>query len=142
MYKYTDMRKPLFIAFLALICACRGKQNSTPQTGLSADFQQFYEKFHADSVYQMAHIQFPVEGADSYSSDPNPRPWTPENWIIHKPLIDSLVRSELHLKMENPPLVVEMIYHKNAAFAAERRFLKSGNEWSLIYYMALNPIKQ
>ncbi|MEN9610336.1 MAG: hypothetical protein RLZZ628_1150 [Bacteroidota bacterium] len=130
------------IALIALLfTTCRGKK-SAKNTGLSADFQQFYEKFHADSAYQMAHIQFPVAGADSYSSDPNPRPWTPENWIIHKPLIDSLVRSEFTLKMENPPLVVESIFHKSAAFAAERRFLKSGNEWYLIYYMALNPIKQ
>jgi hypothetical protein len=57
-------------------------------------------------------------------------------------LIDSLVRSEFTLKMANPPLVVETILHKSAAFAAERRFLKSGDEWYLIYYMALNPIKQ
>jgi hypothetical protein len=137
----TIHQKWFYVLFALVLCACRGKQNSN-NTGLSTDFQQFYDKFHADSAYQMAHIQFPVEGKDSYSSDPNPRPWTTENWIIHKPLIDTLVRSEFNLKMANPPLVVEMIFHKNAAFAAERRFLKSGNEWYLIYYMALNPIKQ
>ena len=30
--------------------------------GLPDDFVAFYEKFHADSAYQMAHIQFPLEG--------------------------------------------------------------------------------
>jgi hypothetical protein len=29
---------------------------------LPADFQAFYQRFHADSAYQMSHIEWPLKG--------------------------------------------------------------------------------
>ena len=54
----------LFVILLLAVAACKGggKQEAASGEGLEEwkDFTTFYERFHQDSAYQMAHIIFPL----------------------------------------------------------------------------------
>lgn len=79
--------------------ACKSKTKDEPalepeQASVyeSAEFQDFYQKFSTDSVFQMEHIVFPLEGMRSPKDsldiiDPNFR-WQQDTWKIHKPYDD------------------------------------------------------
>ncbi len=114
--------------------------------GLPADFVQFYEKFHTDSAYQMAHIQFPLEGypaqADSSVLAAGNFRWTADKWIMHrmKGFTDSLYTRSFDVAI--PGIVTETIRQKNTPFSMYRRFYKRGEEWNLILYADMNPLQE
>ena len=59
----------LIIMFgLISFMACKKEKPVMPSpegTSLPDDFQTFYDKFHTDSVFQMSHIIFPLQGQPS-----------------------------------------------------------------------------
>ena len=63
-------RFSVFLSALALLglIACNGTGNvsnlaqNKPLPKPPEDFLKFYDQFHTDSVYQMAHIQWPLAG--------------------------------------------------------------------------------
>lgn len=115
-------------------------------SGVPADFAQFYEKFHTDSVYQMSHIQFPLDGyptnADSISIADKNFHWTADTWVMHtmKAFNDSLYTRTLDAPL--PGIVNETVYQKNTPFGMVRRFFKRGDEWYLIFYSGMNSMKE
>ena len=108
---------------------------------LPADFVKFYEEFHKDSVFQLAHIQFPLPEREaekmpdgSYSLQLN---WTKADWKIQS--LPPLNTGEFH--RDFIPLGPEMMIEKittgeEVGFSVERRFAKLGGEWMLIFYSA------
>ena len=58
---------------------------------LPSDFLAFYQNFHVDSAYQMAHIEWPLKGEKTVrGEDEKPKKvlatWEPENWtMLHSP---------------------------------------------------------
>ena len=135
----------LVVLFLT---SCRNEVKLPKQEaqGLSEDFVQFYDKFHNDSLYQMAHIQFPLEGypsgnlADSIKDVARFR-WTADKWIMHHPLSpnDSLYVRQFEQPM--PIMVNEVIIDKKTRYGMLRRFLKRDNEWQLIFYSDMNRME-
>ena len=101
------------------------------------DFLSFYEKFGVDSVFQMNHIVFPLEGIKAVTDtseivSPDFR-WQRENWIIHKPFDDvdgTFSREFLDIK----GIVIEFISDDSGQFTMERRFGKLSSGWHMIYY--------
>jgi hypothetical protein len=150
---FVACRLPLALCILPLslclfLSSCK-QQVKLPQQeaeGLSADFVQFYDKFHNDSVYQMAHIAFPLEGfpsgamADSIKDVANFR-WTADKWVMHRPmtLTDSLYSRRFEQPM--PIMVNEVIIDKKTKYGILRRFLKRDNDWQLIYYSDMNRME-
>jgi hypothetical protein len=109
--------------------------------GEEPDFDTFYELFHSDSLYQMAHIQFPLQGVSSRPEDHGTGfRWEKEDWRIHRSFdASSSFRSEFTSLGDD--LVIENIIHKNGQYGMERRFSRlGGDEWYLIYYAALHPL--
>ncbi len=144
--------KFLIVAALVLT-SC--KNNSSEQTAdaaaavqqeedsLPADFMNFYMRFHTDSLYQMAHITFPVEGylpnvaVDSVA--PQAHQWQREEWRMHRPINnDSGDFRQEYETLNN--MVVEYIINDDEKMAMERRFTKLGKDWYLIYYMGMNRV--
>ena len=82
----------IFIAFIFTDCNRKNevKENLSKEVSkeLPADFVTFYEKFHQDSSYQMAHIIFPLEGypaqVDSAIMAEGTFRWYAETWRMHK----------------------------------------------------------
>jgi hypothetical protein len=112
---------------------------------MGKDFDVFYKKFHADSLYQISHINFPLQGAldgtDSLTAANNPNPWNAANWSMHSlPFIKGL-----YYEMKQPPgftdIVMEKIVDPKTGFGILRRFKKNEEgEWFLIYYVGSNPM--
>lgn len=111
-----------------------------------ADFQKFYVQFHQDSLYQMAHITFPLQGipdnvanADYYSEGFT---FEASDWVMNKPINLEESRFKRSLRTIGTQLVVEQLVHESGSYGMERRFAKIDDEWMLIYYQGINPINR
>ena len=130
----------LMVALVAVVACGGGEGDSTAVAktdtlGLPADFDAFYERFHADSAYQMAHVTWPLDGnivtnAAGVSRDEQ---WVPADWRLHRPvdLGDSYVRE---VSNDEDELVTERIKTREGKYILERRFAKLGGDWYLIWY--------
>lgn len=130
----------LIILVLFAFSACK-QHPSNPKdsevsnsSGLPEDFLDFYDKFHSDSLYQVSHIVFPLEG-NNYNEDniAEVKIWTDKNWIHHKSFDDSggtFTRSYT----EFGGIITEKITDDRNISSMERRFSKIQGEWNLIFY--------
>ncbi len=111
--------------------------------GLPDGFRKFYENFHRDSIFQLNHIHFPLEGIpekETEDTDFGNFYWKKENWNLHRPFnaMDGSFIREFHPVGEN--IVIENILHTEANYGMQRRFSKDGDDWYLIYYAAMNKL--
>ncbi len=69
------------------------EEYESEEEGLPPDFLAFYQRFHDDSLYQLEHIIFPLQGipaeADSATIVDGRFRWQKEDWIMHHPIEDS-----------------------------------------------------
>lgn len=106
---------------------------------LPADFAAFYQRFHQDSAYQIAHIAWPLQGnvgeqIDSTRYRSKSNTWTPETWRIMR-LNFSPNDYFIQTEMLSAGLIIERIRARSVSFGLERRFAKQPNgEWELIFY--------
>lgn len=100
------------------------------------DFDAFYQKFHADSAYQMQHIQFPLPGVSAMSDeDPATFRWEADAWQPHRLLDPQTTGFESEFVHLGDDLVIEKIINRKQGIAMERRFSKlGGSQWLLIFY--------
>lgn len=130
------------LATVFIYPACGGKTENK----LPADFEEFYERFHNDSSYQMDHIIFPLAGMpgglnEESQMDDSFR-WHPEFWEIHRPMLDEENEFVQQLTILDEYTIVEIIRYKKTRFGMERRFAKMGDEWYLIYYVGMNLMNE
>ena len=140
-------REKIFFLSICLISlvACKSKidTNTAEMKPLPADFRDFYEKFHTDSLYQISHIAFPLKGlpvnVDSAMIARDTFRFLLSDWIMHRPVdFDKGEFIQIVTPMADV-MVTERIIKSDNTFGIERRFAKlSNNEWSLIYYVAPN----
>lgn len=111
--------------------------NTCERSGAAEDdFDAFYQKFHADSAYQMQHIQFPLPGVSAMSDeDPATFRWEADAWQPHRLLDPQTTGFESEFVHLGDDLVIEKIINRKQGIAMERRFSKlGGNQWLLIFY--------
>ena len=150
LFAYLLMRLfPLFLFAFLFLCHCKNKPSngSTPEetaslpanTDLPADFVAFYQQFHQDSAYQMAHIAWPLQGdrseqIDSTHYQPQSTTWMPDNWRMMR-LNFSPKDYFIETEMLGDIMVIEKIRARSVSYGLERRFAKQPNgEWELIFY--------
>ena len=113
---------------------------------LPVDFLAFYEKFHQDSAYQMAHIIFPLEGypsqVDSATIAEGTFRWYAETWRMHK--MAGFTSSDFTRTFDQaiPGIVNETVRQNGTPFGMFRRYYKRGDDWFLIMYSDMNPMKE
>jgi len=111
-------------------------------TAIPPDFMVFYSQFHSDSIYQMKHINFPLEGfpayADSLTVLEKTFRWQEEDWRMHRNMEERKQDFHKNLVQVSDGLIFEYIPTGDNKLWMERRFLKTGNEWRLIYFSDLN----
>ncbi len=139
----------LFIVPVIALFSCKnGSQSQIQDTNkikadtslnkLPDDFLEFYIKFHHDSVFQMNHITFPLEGAINAAGTKRdsmiPYRWRKEKWQLHHEF-DSYnnIFTRRFYKFSNN-MIIEKITGVNDLFKMERRFGKLHDGWNLIYY--------
>jgi len=141
------MRVIFFIICFFIFFGCK-TEKADPEQKKAEDFSEFlefYDQFHADSAFQVAHIQFPLPGAPATSDsivgagDNNFR-WERDSWVLHRKFDQS---SGFKVQITEPfkDLIEEQIIHNSGTFKMVRRWSKSNGEWNLIYYSDLERIK-
>jgi len=115
------------------------EQASASETLLSADFLDFYKKFHADSLYQMAHITFPLQGdkvvkTDSITLQRQTIWWQMSDWRMQHSDFDTK-DYRVEVQTMGDIMVIERVMARAVNYGIERRFAKQpGGEWALIFY--------
>ncbi len=131
--------------FFLVGCKREAKLPQQETQGLPEDFVTFYNKFHNDSLFQIAHVEFPLEGypsgnlKDSLSGEEFR--WTLDKWHMHR--LATFDSNEFTRTFESPmPIVVnEIIMQKQNGYGTLRRFLKRGDDWRLIFYSDMNRLE-
>jgi hypothetical protein len=141
---------PIAIALLlGGLAACKRNNNPLPASetsatasgnALPADFEPFYQQFHRDSLYQVAHIAWPLQGdrsvqVDSSTYQKQAHQWQPENWVMHRPVDYASGDYRREIRMLGDIVVTEFILIKAGGYGIERRFAKRPDgEWEMIFY--------
>ncbi len=113
-------------------------------TELPAGFSEFYQQFHNDSLFQIAHIVFPLEGlpnnADSAIVAAKTFRWTPETWRMQRQFDFQVSEYKREIVPLTESIVMERILHQSGDFGMVRRFAIVGGDWHLIYYAGVNRL--
>ncbi|NND09391.1 MAG: hypothetical protein HKN87_23710 [Saprospiraceae bacterium] len=133
------------LSLLFILSACsESDQSSGSNAAESDDFEAFYQRFHADSLFQMEHIAFPLAGlpihADSLE-DARSFFWQEDNWVLHRAFDERLTGYERSRKRFGSNIIIETIVQKDTDIGMIRRFAKMDDEWILIYYAAMNQFE-
>ncbi len=122
-------------------------QKAAEMSDLPKDFLDFYQQFHTDSAYQIAHIEWPLKGEKTVSGDDGKdkkvlATWEPGNWAIqHLPELEhsGLKRS---FETSSEVLVIERLQYPMVNYGMERQFYKEeNNEWRMIYYTEMQDLR-
>ena len=134
----------LLLLFICLF-ACKPAKEDLGLSENFADFEEFYHKFHEDSLYQIAHITFPLQGIpDNVVNKPDYNDqfrWEADNWTLNKPIDLEKTGFQRTFTTMGDRMIIEELKHKSAQYGMLRRFAKMDGEWSLIYYQGINPIQ-
>lgn len=110
---------------------------------LPESFADFYQRFLSDSLYQMEHILFPLQGipdkADSATIVGNSFRWQMEDWKLHRP-IPAGSDFSVTFRPLSETIIQENIRHESGVYAMERRYAEFDDGWYLIYYAGLNSV--
>lgn len=140
------MMKYKFKLLLGLMLAGVLLTSCRPKKADYSEFSEFYEKFMQDSLFQVQHISFPLEGipdnAVAYEDSLQNFRWTAENWRMHRPIDFEQTKFEQNFQTLGDELIIENIVEPRVGYGMVRRWAKIGGQWSLIYYAGLNPIQQ
>lgn len=140
----------LIVLVMIAAIACRRNDGRSGNASVSAevearygDFVDFYERFHADSTFQMNHIIFPLPGlprnvdsttlADGFL-------WQEESWTLHRPVDYTNSDFQREFIPFGDDILIEQIRHRSNNLGMIRRWQRSDGEWYLIYYAALNHV--
>jgi hypothetical protein len=159
-YTYHHMQQYTLILLFAVSCAlapaCKPKSTEAVPTAVPDDasaalpggFQEFYTQFHADSMYQVAHISWPLQGAEGIQKDSTrtgiqTKYWQPAEWRFQR--LDAMAPGDFDRTINTlgEGMVIEKISAKAVPFGVERRFArKPDGQWELIYYADVHEFKK
>ena len=113
---------------------------------LPAEFVEFYDRFHTDSQFQMDHIVFPLEGLPNSGAEPDtvmPERyfWQREDWKLHNHFTDPSGQFEHWFIVKDPRIIEHWVSMKGTNLKMLRRFAKLDDDWHLIYYIGMRPLK-
>ena len=142
-YKNINIIVLLIVIFTLMQCKNNGNNNSNitktselQQEELPKDFVGFFTKFHSDSVFQLNHISFPLDGfiRSPESDSMIPYKWRKNKWKLHNKFdnYDNIFTRKFYIFDENT--VIEKITGIDSLFQMQRRFVKMHNGWNLIHY--------
>jgi hypothetical protein len=96
------------------------------------EFPVFYERFHADSAFQMSRIIFPLQGLRVEGMDE--LPWSADNWELMRTRIYQVDSTRFKTKVKLKKKYFEQtLWIEGTNFSSKRRFELLGNRWFLVY---------
>ena len=134
----------LMLSLCILACQSDNANYSAESEATALEFQEFYDQFHADSSYQMAHIVFPLQGlptnADSTTVAEGGFYYQASDWKLNQAFDEATTGFKSHFKMLAPQIIEETTVDRTGRFGMVRRWAKMSDEWMLIYFTGLNVI--
>jgi hypothetical protein len=121
------------LTLLLFIGGCRNHDDTSRTESFPEGFEAFYTRFHTDSLFQMNHILFPLEGKNSSLETEETKFWGKGNWVLHGEFDESLTDFNRSYRIFKG-IIIEIIQDKYAFSTMERRFAQIDGEWMLIYY--------
>jgi len=112
---------------------------------LPSDFVAFFNQFHIDTAYQMAHIIFPLEGLPNSTGDGDTTSttrffWQRDDWKIHNRFNDPGNNFDHWYEVKNDRIIEHWMQMKGTNLYMWRRFAKLKDGWFLIYYQGMRPM--
>jgi len=130
----------LFIIVVCFSCAMpKETQNRDIGTEMqqAEDFDEFYRKFHSDSIFQMSRIQFPLKGSNRDGFDESK--WKKSTWEMHKVGVQEVDTTIFKIEIKKTDsLYTERIYVDQAGFDMTRTFELLDSKWYLTIYVEKN----
>jgi hypothetical protein len=140
------------VLLLPIFLSSCGDQKNAPEVSteqtvidtLPKDFVAFFNQFHEDSAYQLAHIIFPLEGLPASTGTGDTLPteryyWQKKDWIKHNRFTDPGGNFDHWYLVVNERIIEHWIQLKGTNLHMKRRFAKLDDGWYLIYYQGLRP---
>lgn len=121
---------------------CDKSKKTSPKTIISKEvtienFDQFYDKFHNDSIFQMSRIKFPLEG-HQLSSDGEIN-WSKANWTTLKTKIHDIDTTEYKIDYKKTDKsFYQKFWVENSGFWSEYKFKVINKKWYLVYAVEQN----
>ncbi len=136
----TTSRLIFLFALGFAINSCRGTDKPQPdQIEPVENFDAFNIRFHADSIFQLSRISFPLAGhfADAAS---NHEGWTAGKWQMLKIPVGGYANTTeyMHNIIKADSTVTEMYWIDNSGFKVETRFALIDKKWFLVFYDDIN----
>jgi len=101
------------------------------------DFDQFYNRFHEDSAFQVSRLKFPISGA-SVDVDGTEK-WTKQNWHIMKTKIYDIDTTQYKVTHHKTPTeFTQHVWIPDTGFSNKCRFELIGKKWYLVYCLDEN----
>ncbi|TNE65448.1 MAG: DUF4348 domain-containing protein, partial [Bacteroidetes bacterium] len=118
------LRLFVLVVFCAAFSACQNPSSSsnTPSSPelttqasaveLPEDFKAFYQKFHTDSLFQLEHIAWPLQGdksvrVDAERMEKRTTTWEKATWHMHRPVDFSSGEFKQHWEVLGDALIIE-----------------------------------
>jgi hypothetical protein len=140
---------PLFVSVLFACKSNTRKQDPLPiqapptlaianNIAGAESFDSFNTRFHADSVFQLTRIPFPIDG--QCVNDVENSRWSKKNWeFLKTPVSLNADTAECrHSLIMTDTLVTEKFWIDQSGFKVERRFRLRDGKWFLVYYDDIN----
>lgn len=125
------------IAFVVLITNCKTVKKTTNDKELHVkssveNFDEFYNRFHADSVFQMERIKFPLKGIKVDWK--GKKKWSKKNWITMKTKIYDVDTIEFRTDYKKTDdSFMEKFWVEDSGYYSEYRFNLIKKKWYLVY---------
>lgn len=96
------------------------------------DFDKFYDRFHADSAFQMSRIKFPLGGG--YHTVDNSTKWTAENWHLMTTRVYDVDKNKYKATYSKTETTfTQKVWIDSAGLFVECRFELVDGKWFLVY---------
>lgn len=117
---------------------------SVSDNSLPEDFSVFYDQFHTDNSFQIAHIIWPLPGKLITDEDDVVQltsSWSEEDWTYHKkPPADGNYNILYNTLVDT--MVDEYIMNRLTGHGILRRWRKQNDQWMLTYYSGLQSAER
>ena len=124
------------VAVVILMTSCKSsKSNSTKDfvnKSSIENFDEFYNRFHTDSLFQMSRIKFPLKGVKvDWEGE---KKWSEENWITMKTKIYDVDTSQFKTEYKKTDeSFTEKFGIEDSGYFSEYRFNLIHKKWYLVY---------
>ncbi|WP_165963538.1 DUF4348 domain-containing protein [Hymenobacter radiodurans] len=107
----------------------------------SEPFDEFYNRFTNDSVFQIQRINFPLPGINTDEMDISDKVyyWQKDQWIMYKGIPSQIDTADFQVKkIRSDSVAIDEVAQKNVSFGSKYTFKIKSGKWFLVYYEDIN----